>query len=94
MQEKDLNILTLDEIEGMEEAGAVEIELNDGEVKAINEITASEAEKIKRTIKAMSEMEQEVAVTAIKDTVLWEEMHRRYLVSKDKVRRAFEALAN
>lgn len=88
---KNLNLLTLDEIEEMEANGTLEIEINDGKVESLT-LTDAEGTKIKETIKAMSDVEQEAAVTGIKDTVLWAEIHRRYDSTKDTLHRVRDAL--
>ena len=88
---KDLNLLTLDQIEEMEAEGTVEIEINDGKVQALT-LTDAEGIKIKETIKAMSDVEQEAAVAGIKDSVLWAEIHRRYDSTKATLHRVRDAL--
>lgn len=91
--EKDINTLTIDEIEEMEEQGTVEIEINDGKVESVK-LTDADNNKIIEVMRAMSEEEQAVAATVIKDVVLWGEIDRRYNKFKNTLKRVHQALSS
>ena len=89
----DINVMTLDELEEMHESGNLELEINDGHISPVEPtMTDAEVEKLRDTVKAMTDDEQSVVVQYIKDEVIWAESKRRYFSVKDTVRRVYNAL--